>query len=124
MKTAIDLIVADPNIDPALRRVLGAANEAKRTQDALRIQCPFCAAPVGVPCKPGLVFPQYQHTVRYERILSSQQQAVRESHARAAVFRRFEPDYKPLKYAHDDDGEEPPDRGWTFDQYGNWCKAP
>ena len=57
-------------------------------------------------------------------ILSSQQQAVRESHARAAVFRRFEPDYKPLQYAHDDDGEPPPDRGWTWDQYGNWCKAP
>ena len=61
MKTAIDLIVADPNIDPALRR---------------------------------------------------------------ALANLFDPNQKPIKYAHDDDGEEPPDRGWTFDQYGFRCKAP
>ena len=123
MKTAIDLIVADPNIDPALRRVLGAANEAKRTQDALRIQCPFCAAPIGVPCKPGLVFPQYQHTVRYERILSSQQPDV--SATACGVEKTVGGSQAAVnKYAHDDDGEAPPDRGWTRDQYGNRCRAP
>ena len=64
MTTIIDLIATDPNIDPALRRIL------------------------------------------------SSQQCL------------FDPDHKPLKYAHDDDGEEPPDRGWTLDQYGNRCRAP
>ena len=77
MTTIISLIAADPNIDPALRRILSSQQQEPVPE---RIE-----GQVQTECNPP-----------------------------AAVF----------KYAHDDDGEEPPDRGWTFDQYGFRCKAP
>ena len=79
MTIIIDMIAADPNIDPALRRILSSQQQEP--------------VPVRIGRNPG------EHEVMPTP---------------AAVF----------KYAHDDDGEEPPDRGWTWDQYGNWCKAP